>query len=144
MSEDNVTLDTTGSLALYILPTQLRVNQTYSLVSSSVSLVVLHLVPLVLLTLLNTLTFVKIKRSSNKLRVTNRRRRDLDIASALSVIVLVFIMCHGAKFLINLVEFCEVLRGETLQHICLFLFVLIRVPRQRLGNVFVEQFHGGI
>ena len=113
VSQDNLTLDTDGSLVSYILPTPLRVNKTYSLLSSSLNLLLLHLVPLVLLTSLNTLTFVNIKRSSNKLQVTNRRRRDLDIASALSIIVLVFIICHGAKFIINLVEFINTLAGES-------------------------------
>ena len=36
----------------------------------------------------------------------------LDIATALSAIVLVFIICHGFKFLINLVEFYEVVQGQ--------------------------------
>ena len=72
-----MTLATTGDHTSYILPTSLRVDQTYSLVSSSVSLVVLHLVPLLLLATLNTLTFCKIRKSSNKFQVTNRRRRDL-------------------------------------------------------------------
>ena len=36
----------------------------------------------------------------------------IDIASALSAIVLVFIICHSFKFLINLVEFYEVLQGQ--------------------------------
>ena len=115
VSEDNVTLATTGSTVSYILPTPLRVNQTYSLLSSFLNLLLLHLLPLLLLTILNTLTFINIKRSSNKFQVTNRRRRDLDIASALSIIVLVFIICHGAKFIINLVEFINTLAGTIIR-----------------------------
>ena len=38
--EDNLTLAATGSHRTYILPTSLRVDQTYSLASSSVSLLV--------------------------------------------------------------------------------------------------------
>ena len=38
---------------------------------------VLHLLPLLLLASLNTLTFCKIRESSNKFQVNNRRRRDL-------------------------------------------------------------------
>ena len=41
VSEDNLTVATTGSHGTFILPTSLRVDQTYSLVSSSVSLLVI-------------------------------------------------------------------------------------------------------
>ena len=81
-------------------------------VSSLISLLLLHLIPLVLLFVMNTLTFIKVKKNSNKVAVNNRRKRDLDIATALSIIVLIFIICHSFKFAINLVEFLDMFHGE--------------------------------
>ena len=34
-------------------------------------------------------------------------RRSLDVATNLAIIVLIFIICHSFKFVINLVEFLD-------------------------------------
>ena len=39
--------------------------------------------------------------------VSHKRRRDLTMAVALLIIVLIFIICHSFKFVINLVEFLD-------------------------------------
>ena len=46
-------------------------------------------------------------RRSSKIVVNNRMRRSLDVATNLSIIVLIFIICHSFKFVINLVEFLD-------------------------------------
>ena len=81
--------------------------------SSLISLFLLHLIPLVLLSVMNALTFIKVRKSSKNSMVNNRRKRDLDVATALSIIVFIFIICHSFKFAINLVEFLDMFQGNT-------------------------------
>ena len=52
-------------------------------------------------------TRLSLVRRSSKIVVNNRMRRSLDVATNLSIIVLIFIICHSFKFVINLVEFLD-------------------------------------
>ena len=100
--------------------------------SSLISLFLLHLIPLILLSVMNALTFIKVRKSSKNSMVNNRRKRDLDVATALSIIVFIFIICHSFKFAINLVEFLDMFQGK----------IFYSVYSQNFAHPEIQSFHG--
>ena len=50
-------------------------------------------------------------RSKRLRSLSKRQRRDLVVGTVLIIIVCVFILCHGLKFVINMVELCAVVAG---------------------------------
>ena len=44
--------------------------------------------------------------------MSSRQRRDLTMATALTMIVLLFLICNLFKFIINLIEFYEMIIGK--------------------------------
>lgn len=107
-SEVNVTLVLDRALA-----TDLRKNPVYSQVTTSMSLLVLNLLPLVTLAVLNYKIICAIRNRNNSLvSVANNSNRDLKVAAVLVAIVVVFFVCHSFKCFINMVEFAIMLRQK--------------------------------
>jgi hypothetical protein len=68
------------------------------------------------------------RKGSLRLSLNCRQRRDLTVATALTLIVLVFIISNIFKFAINLIEFYEVVKGRHY-----FDFLVIHIHWRRSG-----------
>jgi hypothetical protein len=51
-------------------------------------------------------------RSARLNMMSKRQRRDLVVGTVLTVVVVVFIICHSLKCVINIIELAVVLFGE--------------------------------
>ena len=70
-----------------------------------VMLAVNGVIPLTVLIVLNTLIYMAIRTRTQRLAtMTSRQRRDLAVAAVLVGIILVFILCHSFKFVVNIYE----------------------------------------
>ena len=79
--------------------------------------IVMALVPLLIMSVLNTLLYKAVRRSGNiqARRSLRRNQRDKSIALILIGIVIVFAFCNAFRFIINLYEvICLKMRGTIL------------------------------
>jgi len=85
--------------------TELRRDRTYSQVFMYVMLIAQGIIPLVVLIVLNAKIYTAIRARTQRLAtMTSRQRRDLTVAAVLVGIILLFIVCHSFKFVVNAYE----------------------------------------
>ena len=88
-----------------ICPTEMRKSYAYSRdYILTANFIMMMLVPLVLISIMNLLLYLTIRRSSNRIRVTSRQRRDQKVAMLLITVVVVFIGCNMIRICINTYE----------------------------------------
>ncbi|XP_053211183.1 uncharacterized protein LOC128394837 [Panonychus citri] len=87
--------------------TALRQNRLYYwLYYICLNLALLYIIPLSLLTALNTEIYKAIRRASrNRATLTNQEETELNIASMLVLLVSIFIACNAPAFVVNCMEF---------------------------------------
>jgi len=87
------------------IPTDLRKDPIYSKFTMIMLLFLNGLLPLLLLIILNTKIYLAIKERTRRLAsLTSRQRRDVAVAGVLVGIILVFLVCHCFKFIVNIYE----------------------------------------
>ncbi|XP_059084570.1 FMRFamide receptor-like [Tigriopus californicus] len=85
--------------------TELRSDLVYSQITMVTMLLIGGIIPLVVLTFLNTRIYIAIRtRTQRLLTMSSKQRRDFDVAAVLVGIILVFIVCHSFKFFVNCYE----------------------------------------
>ncbi|XP_015790938.1 sex peptide receptor-like [Tetranychus urticae] len=87
--------------------TALRQNRLYYwLYYICLNLALLYIIPLSLLTALNTEIYKAVRRASrNRATLTNQEETELNIASMLVLLVSIFIACNAPAFVVNCMEF---------------------------------------
>jgi len=88
-----------------ICPTEMRKSYAYSRdYILTANFIMMMLVPLVLISIMNLLLYLTIRKSSTRIRVTSRQRRDQKVAMLLITVVVVFIGCNMIRICINTYE----------------------------------------
>ena len=93
-----------------LVPTDLRKNPTYTrdyvLIANSVALV---FVPMLILIVLNSFIFQRIRKATQRHNaISSHQRRDHSVTMMLFFIVIVFIICHSIRSIINTYECIQV------------------------------------
>jgi len=99
-----------------IKPTWLRIHPLYSLLYIVFgNFLVMSLLPMSSLIVLNTLVYKMIKRS-NRIHnsISRRHRRDDTMAAMLFTLVVIFILCHAPRLILNIFEAFQMLHFGTI------------------------------
>ena len=93
-----------------LVPTDIRKNPTYSrdyvLIANSIALV---FVPMLILVVLNSFIFRTIRNATQRHNaISSHQRRDHSVTMMLLFIVVVFIICHSIRSIINTYECIQV------------------------------------
>ena len=75
------------------------------------NMVMMGILPMILLSVLNWLIYRAISRAHAlraSLKTSNAHRRDSTMATVLTAIVIVFVVCHTPKAALNMYEVCTV------------------------------------
>ena len=89
------------------------VSFVFCLQVSTLTSILLSLIPFVMLILFNILIYRLIKsKSAHFPRSSTREKRDLRIARILILIIMVYVACHGIITYINAVELWAIIEGK--------------------------------
>ncbi|XP_023340150.1 probable G-protein coupled receptor frpr-1 [Eurytemora carolleeae] len=94
-----------------IKPTPTRLDPKISQIAAVSSILILNILPFFAMSILNICIYRSIKKRSQLINSVTRERRNLGIATILVSIVLVFVLCHSPKCVINFLELIAVISG---------------------------------